>query len=85
MDYSILLRPAALRDLKSLSPDLQRRVESAIDALANNARPPGCKKLAGFQSEWRLRVGDYRVLYLVDDKLGRVTVARAAHRREAYR
>lgn len=58
---------------------------AAITQLENNPRPPGCRKLVGFQNEWRLRVGDYRVLYVIEDALMLVVVARIAHRREAYR
>ena len=85
MPYSIFLRPAAIRDLKSLSQDAKARLEEAIGLLANNPRPPGCKKLVGFENEWRVRVGNYRILYLIDDPSQRITVARVAHRREVYR
>jgi len=85
MAYSILLRPAAVRDLKALSADVRRRTESAIERLKDDPRPAGVKKLVGFENEWRLRVGDYRVLYVIDDPNRRVLVARVAHRREAYR
>lgn len=60
-------------------------MEATITQLENNPRPPGCRKLVGFQNEWRLRVGEYRVLYLIDDALKLVVVARIAHRRKAYR
>jgi mRNA interferase RelE/StbE len=85
MSYSVVLRPAAVRDLKGLSSEVQSRIEAAIDRLKENPRPPGSKKLVGFENEWRLRAGDYRVLYIIDDAARRVTVARIAHRREAYR
>ena len=48
-------------------------------------RPSGVKKLVGYENEWRLRVGDYRILYIVDDGAHQIAVARVAHRREAYR
>lgn len=85
MPYTIYLRPAAQRDLKRLSPEVRERVETAIDSLATNPRQPGSKKLVGFENEWRLRVRDYRILYIIEDPLQRVTIARIAHRREAYR
>jgi mRNA interferase RelE/StbE len=85
MPYRILLRPAAIRDLDSLDAKVRGRMERAIDRLRDNPRPPGSKKLVGFENEWRLRVGDYRVLYVIDDTARQVVVARAAHRREAYR
>ena len=85
MAYSIFLRPAAIRDLKQLPADARERIEAAIGALKDNPRPPGCRKLVGFENEWRLRVGNYRVLYIIDDSTRQVTIARVAHRREAYR
>lgn len=85
MGYSVLLRPAAVRDLRSLSGQMRKRIEAAVDQLSENARPPGARKLAGFDNEWRIRVGDYRILYLIDDQGREVTIARIAHRREAYR
>jgi mRNA interferase RelE/StbE len=85
MAYRIFLRPAAIRDLDALQADVRERIDQAIDRLAENPRPHGSKKLAGFENEWRLRVGAYRVLYLIDDAAQRILVARVAHRREAYR
>ena len=81
MEYSILLRPAAVRDLKALPSDVRKRIEKAIDWLKDDPRPSGVKKLVGFDDEWRLRVGHYRVLNVIDDAERRVTVARVAHRR----
>lgn len=85
MAYRIFLRPAAVHDLDSLQSNLRERTEQAIGRLAENPRPHGSKKLVGFENEWRLRVGEYRVLYVIDDATKRVTIARVAHRREAYR
>jgi len=83
--YSVLLLPAAKRDLRRLQPNMRGRMESAISRLEANPRPPGCKKLTGFENEWRLRVGHYRILYVINDSAKAVSVARIAHRREAYR
>jgi mRNA interferase RelE/StbE len=85
MAYSILLRPAAIRDLKSLPSDIRSRIEKAIDRLVGDPRTSGTRKLAGFDDEWRLRVGDYRILYIINDPERQVVIARVAHRREAYR
>lgn len=85
MAYSVLLRPAAIRDLKALPGNVRSRLEKALDDLKGNPRPTGCKKLTGFDDEWRLRVGNYRILYLIDDDERQVLIARVAHRREAYR
>jgi len=85
MSYSILLRPAANRDLLRLSPDILDRVEKGMARLQSSPRPPGAKKPVGYEKEWRLRVGDYRILYVVDDDSQQVVIARVVHRREAYR
>jgi len=85
MAYSILLRPAAIRDLKSLPSGVRSRIEKAIDRLVDDPRISGTRKLVGFDDEWRLRVGDYRVLYVINDPERQVVIARVAHRREAYR
>ena len=85
MPYSILLRPAAARDLRALPGNKRSRIEKAIERLRNDPRPPGARKLMGVNNEWRLRVGEYRVLYVVNDSERQVVIARVAHRREAYR
>ena len=85
MHYSILVRPAASRDLKALSPEVRKRINTAIDRLGDDPRPSGSRKLVGFDDEWRVRVGDYRVLYVIHDSERQVLIARVAHRREAYR
>jgi mRNA interferase RelE/StbE len=85
MAYRIFLRPAAIRDLDALQGDVRERIEQAIDRLTEDPRPHRSKKLVGSENEWRLRVGAYRVLYLIDDAARRILIARVAHRREAYR
>ena len=64
---------------------LKRRIAAAIDGLAANPRPPGCTKLAGEDAVWRVRVGDYRILYEVHDDRLVVLVIRISKRSEAYR
>ena len=73
------------KDLRRLPVDDQRRVVKAIDALKNNPRPPGVKKLSGQENFWRIRVGDYRVIYAIEDQMLRVFVVRLAPRGDAYR
>jgi mRNA interferase RelE/StbE len=85
MPYAILVRPSAIRDLKGLSPEIHARVEKAIARLQMNPRPVGAKQLVGYENEWRVRVGNYRILYVVDDDSHQVVIARIAHRREVYR
>ncbi len=84
-DYNVLLRPAAERERRKLSPKVRPRVNQALLALENEPRPHGVTKLAGYANRWRVRVGDYRVIYQIDDQAQEVTVLRIAHRREAYR
>jgi len=64
---------------------LKRRIADAIDALTVKPRPPGCVKLVGEENVWRVRVGDYRILYEIQEGRLVVLVIRIAHRREAYR
>lgn len=85
MAYRLVLRPAAQRDLERLPRTVLGRVERAVERLRENPHPLGCKKLSGFENEWRVRVGDYRILYIIDDAQQEIRVARIAHRREAYR
>ena len=83
--YRILLERAAEKDLGRLSSDVHDRVIKAIQALAANPRPPDCRKLAGSKHDWRIRVGDYRVVYEIADQIRVVRVNRVRHRREVHR
>jgi mRNA interferase RelE/StbE len=83
--YELYLERVAERDLRRLSAHGFRRIIRHIKALAENPRPPGCRKIIGSKSDWRIRVGDYRVVYEIDDKAKAVRVMRVRHRGEAYR
>jgi mRNA interferase RelE/StbE len=83
--YRILLERAAEKDLGRLSSDVHDRVIAAIQALAANPRPPACRKLAGSKHDWRIRVGDYRVVYEIADQIRVVRINRVRHLREVYR
>ncbi|MCZ6625523.1 MAG: type II toxin-antitoxin system RelE/ParE family toxin [Deltaproteobacteria bacterium] len=85
MAYRLFLRPAAERNLRGLPRAILTRVERAIEKLLEEPRPAGCRKLSGFENEWRVRVGGYRILYIIDDAQREVRIARIAHRREVYR
>ncbi len=61
--YSLEIKPSAGKELDALNDALFDRIDRKILALAENPRPPGCKKLKGYKDQWRLRVGDYRVVY----------------------
>jgi len=80
-----IVSQGARRDLKQLSRDVAQRVAAAIDRLAADPRPAGCLVLHDFQPRtWRIRVGDWRVLYEIDDEGETVTVTGVRHRSKAY-
>ncbi|HRV59690.1 MAG TPA: type II toxin-antitoxin system RelE/ParE family toxin [Solirubrobacterales bacterium] len=81
--YRIELRPAALRSLRKLDPQIRGRVQGAIALLADDPRPPSAKKLKGREA-FRVRVGDYRVIYTVEDDVLLVVVVTLGHRRDVY-
>lgn len=83
--FELVLERAAEKELGRLSDEVHERVIKAISTLASNPRPPGSKKLSGTKSDWRIRVGDYRVLYEIADAVRIVRVYRVRHRRDAYR
>jgi mRNA interferase RelE/StbE len=83
--YRVELTPAAQRDLRSLDRPVLRRIDAKIRSLAEEPRPHGVEKLAGDSEVYRVRVGDYRILYQIDDAVLVVLVVRVRHRREVYR
>jgi mRNA interferase RelE/StbE len=82
--HEIRLHPEAARAYRRLQGPMRTRVGDAIDALSADPRPRGAVKLAG-RDDYRIRVGDHRIVYAVDDAEQIVLVARIAHRREVYR
>lgn len=82
--YRVDLTSKARRQLSVLPKDVQKRIDLRLLALAGNPRPAGVKKLQG-QDRYRIRVGDYRVIYQIQDEVLLVLVVEIAHRREAYR
>jgi mRNA interferase RelE/StbE len=83
--YAITLSTAAARQLAKLDTPARRRVGAAIDLLADNPRPPGAAKLVGAEGAWRVRTGDYRILYEIVDRKLHVWVIAIGHRRDIYR
>jgi mRNA interferase RelE/StbE len=83
--YTVELKPAAVRDLKAIPERDRKRIKTRIDALAENPRPHGVKALQGGEGYLRLRVGDYRIIYTVLDKVLLVVVIRVGNRGEVYR
>ncbi len=83
--YSVVVARRAIRSIARLSRKDQQRIRAAIDLLAEEPRPPGCVALAGEESVYRVRVGDYRILYEVIDARLVIQVVRVGHRRDVYR
>ena len=83
--YEIFVERRAERDLKGLPFQDFRRIVAAIQALAENPRPPGCRKITGSKSDWRIRVGLYRIVYEIDDRSNAIRIMRVRHRRVVYR
>jgi mRNA interferase RelE/StbE len=82
--YAVQIKQSAQRKLDGLDDALFNRIDQKILALADIPRPVGCKKLAGHNDQWRVRSGDWRVVYIVDDAAKVVSVTPIAHRREVY-
>ncbi len=82
--YAVELKPSARKELESPPDNVLARVVSKLESLTQDPRPAGCKKLKGYKDQWRIRIGDWRVVYIVDDKIRLVSITRIAHRREVY-
>lgn len=83
--YQLLLGRRAEKDLRGLPATTFQRVLPQIESLATEPRPPGCRKLSGSDSDFRIRIGNYRVLYEIDDAERTVRILRVRHRSHAYR
>jgi len=83
--YKLYLERAAERDLKRLSTENFHRLITEIKMLAKEPRPPGARKIIGSKDDWRIRVGDWRVVYEIDNKQKVVRIMRVRLRREVYR
>ena len=85
MSYRVSIRKQALKELEELPLKQSRKVAHAIDELAEDPRPAGCKKLKGEREYiWRIRVGDYRVLYKIDDEVKVIEVGKIGDRKNVY-
>ncbi len=84
--YRVSIKRSAARELEAVAQkDDRRRLVARIEALSANPRPAGCEKLAGHADRYRVRQGDYRVVYAVDDAQRAVVVFKVGHRRDVYR
>lgn len=85
MKYKVLLANHAEKDLRKLPADIIKRIDNRLQVLSSSPYPKGAAKLMGKESEgWRVRVGDYRILYQVSDNEHTISVYRIKHRRDAY-
>jgi mRNA interferase RelE/StbE len=82
--YSVTITSRAERELRRLDRQVKNRLVKVILDLASNPRPAGCLKVRSEEGVWRVRVGDWRVGYVIDDAASEVTVIRIAHRSEFY-
>jgi len=82
--YAVELKPSARKELESLPDSVLARVVQRLESLTNDPRPAGCKKLKGYKDQWRIRIRDWRVVYIIDATARLVSVTRIAHRREVY-
>lgn len=80
----IAFHPDVYKELQRLPRQIFPAVLNATIALLNDPRPAGVKKLTGSSSDWRIRIGEYRIIYEIDDTARTTTVLRVAHRRDAY-
>jgi len=84
MSYRVEVLPRARRQLRKLSQDVQKRIRKAIGGLSEEPRPPGVSKLRGYNDRWRVRVGQYRIIYEIDDQVLRVLVLTISDRSQSY-
>lgn len=84
--YKLLIKPSAAKELEGVDskPD-RRRIVEKIALLAEEPRPHGSEKLAGFDDRYRIRQGQFRIVYLIDDALRELTIYKIAHRKDVYR
>jgi mRNA interferase RelE/StbE len=83
--YTVIFKPSADKALRKLPVKVQRRIAAATDTLADDPRPSGCIKLEGEENLYRIRVGEYRIVYTIQDETLIVLVVRVAHRKDVYR
>ena len=83
--YEVFLERRAERDLKKLSAELFYRMIPHLKSLSENPKPSGCHKITGSKSDWRIRIGDYRVIYEINEREKAVKVMRIRHRKDVYR
>ena len=84
--YSLFIKPSAAKEIEAVGSKPDRvRIVGRIRNLANDPRPNGSEKLAGYDDRYRVRQGNYRIVYEIDDKAGHVTIFKVGHRKDVYR
>jgi len=84
MTYEVALAPVVTRQLRKFDPQVRRRLQAAFELLATEPRPPAATRLVGGAGEWRVRTGDYRIVYEIQDERLLVLVLSVGHRRDIY-
>lgn len=82
--YSVSLTRSAQKEIRALNGPIRARIVGSIRSLILEPRPHGCRKLAGSINRWRIRIGDYRVIYSIDDEGRLIEIVAARHRGKAY-
>ena len=85
MEYEILVKPSAEKQLDKLPKSVRARVIASLDDLRGSPRPAGAVKLTDEDDLWRIRIGDYRVVYAIRDDILTILIVRVAHRKDVYR
>ena len=83
-EYKILIKPTAVKELEQTPKKVAQQIVERISSLALHPRPAGCKKLSG-EEKYRVRQGDHRIVYSIDDRSRVIEVVKIGHRREVYR
>jgi mRNA interferase RelE/StbE len=84
MTYTIKFKKSALKDLRPLPKAQALNIMQHIQALENEPRPSGCLKLIGYDNFWRIRIGEYRVIYSIEDEVLIIEIIGVPHRKDAY-
>jgi mRNA interferase RelE/StbE len=85
MTYTVIIENKAQKEFLKISPPHDGNIKKVIDKLSETSRPHGMKKLSGLKDGYRIRIGNYRILYTIDDKRKIITIYRIKHRKEVYR
>ena len=85
MPYKIEITPAARRTIKKLPKNIQRKIIGKIELLTNDPRPTGIVKLSATENLYRVRTGDYRIIYQIQDSILLITITKVGHRRDIYK